>query len=177
MARYYYYASTLPRLTLDSPLPYTVEAFMLRAQEMVSKRDYNLLEDALHARATDNAFLITWGDFQRMLSAELARQRSKRVDFTYDTSDLVEEVPAYLAEAVYAAMRTEDPLEAELQLLQLEWKALEEFLGFATFSIEAICAHLLQLQLKERRTRFDAEAGNTEFARLFTDLQAEIAQR
>ncbi len=177
MAAYYYFASTLPMLFLDGPLPYTVQSFMELAERMVSTRDYALLEAALSEEETKNTFLKQWQHFQRMLRVELALQRSKEVDFSYDTSSLGEEVEAAICEAVYAAMRADNPLEAELHLLQLQWKALDEFVGWQTFSIEALCAHLLRLQLLERRTRFDSERGNTEFTRLFTDLQAEIAQQ
>ena len=59
----------------------------------------------------------------------------------------------------------------------LTFKQLDEAAGLAAFSIEALLAFVLKLQLLERRSRFVQSAGNSEFERLFSHLQREIARR
>ena len=50
MASYYYYASTLPLLRLDSPLPFSVEAFLSASAGQLSRRDHALLVAAVEGR-------------------------------------------------------------------------------------------------------------------------------
>jgi hypothetical protein len=177
VASYYYFASTLPLLRPDGPLPYGVDDFLKRAAELVGAKDMKILNAAAQRQPQRNTFLNKWQEYQQMLRAELASQRSRRP--LYKGEEVVrKEVAEYaIVEAVRAALECDDPLQAELMLLNLQWKILDELVGLQVFSIEALLAHLLKLQLLQRRSHFVQEKGNDEFSRIFTDLQGEIAKR
>ncbi|HOE83827.1 MAG TPA: DUF2764 family protein [Sphaerochaeta sp.] len=177
MASYYYYASTLPLLRLDSPLPFSVEAFLSASAGQLSRRDHALLVAAVEGRESAHPFIRKWQRFERLLRSELAAQRSRRKGYVGSPYPHRDETDLRICDTVRQALATDDPLKAELMLLELSFKQLDEAAGLAAFSIEALLAFVLKLQLLERRSRFVQSAGNSEFERLFSHLQREIARR
>ncbi len=177
MASYYYYASTLPLLRLDAPLPFSVEAFLSASATQVSRRDHALLTAAARGEESTHPFIRKWRRFETLLCAELAAQRSRRKGYAGPAYPHRDETDLRICETVRQALAADDPLKAELMLLELSFKQLDEQAGLAAFSIEALLAFILKLQLLERRSRFVQSAGNSEFERLFSHLQREIARR
>ena len=177
MASYYYWATTLPLLRLDAPLPFTVEAFLSASGEQLNKRDHALLVEAVEGGESSYPFTRTWQRFERALRSELASQRSRRKGWVGSAYPSPDGADLRIGNTVRQALAAEDPLKAELMLLELSFKQLDEQAGFAVFSIEALLAYVLKLQLLERKNRFVQSAGNSEFERLFSHLQREIARR
>ena len=177
MASYYYYASTLPYLRLDGPLPFDVATFLAASSDQVSRRDHALLVAAVEGRESTHPFIRWWQRHQRLLKSELAAQRSRRRGLGAAVYPHHDETDLRICETVRHALAADDPLKGELMLLELSFNELDEQVGLAVFTIEALLAFVLKLQLMERQSRFVQSAGNSEFERLFSNLQREIAKR
>jgi len=177
VASYYYYASTLPLLRLDGPLPFSVDTFLAASADQVSRRDHALLKTAVEGGESNHPFIRSWQRHQRLLRSELAAQRSRRKGYGGAAYPHRDETDLGICETVRQALAADDPLKGELLLLELSFKQLDEQVGLSAFSIEALLAFVLKLQLLERRSRFVRSAGNSEFERLFSHLQREIARR
>jgi hypothetical protein len=175
VASYYYFGSSLPLLRPEGPLPCTSAAFLARAEEQLNRRDYSQLEAALSGDGSTHPFFSQWMTFNASLQAELAAQRSRRLGWGEQGISLDRDLS--LSEAVSSIVAGDDPLQAELALLRLQWRWIDEMVGFSVFNLEAMLGYLLKLQLLERRGLFDQSEGNVEFERLFNDLQRDIAKR
>ncbi len=176
VASYYYYASTLPLLRFDGTPPFSTATFMATAKGQVSGRDYHLLETALANRTSSHPFIRAWQHHRACLEGELASQRSKRKGYKSELYPHSGDTEQLITETVRQALLLDDPLKAELLLLELSWKQLDEQVGLDVFNIEALLGFALKLQLLERKSRFDRVSGNSEFERMFTNLQIEIAK-
>jgi hypothetical protein len=78
------------------------------------------------------------------------------------------------AEAVAkAAFEMSDPLEAAISIDKSRWGALEEMVGYDTFSVNTIFAYLMKLQLLERKQRLDGAKGAAEHKKLYDTILNE----
>ncbi len=177
MASYYYYASTLPTLRLDGPMPYSVASFLDEAKNHVKGRNWTLLVAAATEKESKSSILSAWQSHKRLLASELASQRSKRKGYRGTEYPHHDEAEQRICETVRQALSLDDPLKAELLLLELSWKRIDELVGLDAFSINALVAYVLKLGLLERKSHFDQVSGNSEFKRIFANLQIEIAKQ
>jgi hypothetical protein len=82
-----------------------------------------------------------------------------------------------VADAVRLALSNDNVLEAEMSLIILQWKHLDEMAEGHVFDIEGLLAYALKLGLITRKNLFVKEQGNSEFCRLFSNLQSEIKSK
>jgi hypothetical protein len=110
-----------------------------------------------------------------MVKRELNDQRSKKLGLSSPKYHNDGEKEGRIGEAVRQAISNENALDAELSLLSLKWKYLDEIAALHYFDVEALLSYAVKLQLLKRKSLFTKEEGNAEFKRLFSNLQSEIA--
>jgi hypothetical protein len=125
-------------------------------------------EQGSHSPLPD--FFLRWHEWEQALRLNLARWRAARLkrDISFDAP----EYPADAVAAAKAAAAIESPLEAELFLDDVRWKAVETFQGYDYFERNTIYAYLLKLLLLERRSCFRAEEGFAEYKGLYAQIKA-----
>jgi hypothetical protein len=164
-------------LRYDSPSPITVDSFLADCRSSMDDRAYRLMECALQGRAGDNRFLRDYQHFCRMVKCELSEQRAHKLSLSGDTYKNNEEKSYVVADAVRLALSNDNVLEAEMSLIILQWKHLDEMAEGHVFDIEGLLAYALKLGLITRKNLFVKEQGNSEFCRLFSNLQSEIKSK
>lgn len=174
MASYYYLVATLPSLRYDGTPPFSVEKFVSLCKEHVGKHDFQTIEAAIRQRPSNHSFLKQWQHFESMLKKELNDQRSRKLGLNSSIYKNDGDKEHRIAEVVRQAVQNEDVLASENALLLLQWKFLDELSALHTFDVEGLLSYALKLTLLERKSLFIREEGNTEFKRLFSNLQSEI---
>ncbi len=159
---YYYLVASLPMLTLGQPSPLAPDVFRARCREQLTSADDALLDDVLATGGAHSLhpFAVAWHDRETRLRNAVARIRAAR---------LGREAAAYLRpergfdtytlKAVEEAFARPTPADRELDLDRFRWQVLDELAGRAPFSIEAVLAYALKLQLVARWAALEAEAG------------------
>ncbi len=170
MASYYYLISSLPMLRADSAMPFSYDTFLSMCQTCVDASTYKLLEN-LSVNSTEGPLVEDWAKFYGVLASELSYQRNLKLGRPCDQPVEREEETI---RAVSAALNAQNPLEAEIQLLELEFKKLDELTSLHFFDAYTLFGYALKLKLLQRLTIFDTPKGQTEFKRLFDGIQAQI---
>ncbi|MDR0601096.1 MAG: DUF2764 domain-containing protein [Treponema sp.] len=116
-------------------------------------------------------FIARWNEWERALRLNLAKYRA--VKMRREAPPDVPDFPAGAAAAAKAAAAMASPLEAEIFLDGARWKAIEELQGLSYFSVNTVYAYLLKLLLVERRSRFRAEEGFSEYKALYASIMGE----
>lgn len=177
MASYYYLVATLPSLRYDGVLPFTTDDFLELCKGQVSDAHYRLLVSAITGDVKSHRFLSTYQHFADMVTNELTEARSRKLSLSDPAYRNEGDKEAKIAETVRQALATEDVLQAELLLLQLHWKFLDDLSALHTFDIEALLSYALKLKMLQRKSLFSREEGNVEFKRLFSNIQTEIENK
>lgn len=160
MDRYYYLAAQLPCLTFGKKTYMNVSSFLKEAEKWLGRTDLHLLQKA---RMKDTAFegkspsiFRKYREFQFSLKTELASWRkSKRIKLEYK-----------LSPALQKAVSGANPLQAEINLLKLEWDFLEEQEEGHYFDLDFLSLYFLKLQILERLFSFDKNKGQKVFDQL-----------
>jgi len=170
MASYYYLISSLPDLKTSGELPLTYEEFLGMCQSNVSEANYLLLKD-LTPWSEEGPLVKEWAVFYRNLMGELNSQRSVNLGKAYLTSYDKDSV---LAQAAAMALAAKNPLEAEKILLDYEFEYLDSLVGLHTFDDVYLFGYAMKLRLLERQSCFVQKKGQTEFKRLFDQVQQRV---
>lgn len=174
MASYYYLVATLPTLRLDGPLLLSTKSFFTLCKSQVSERHYHLLCKTVSGEPSSHPFLKAYQHFEAMVHKELVEQRSRKLSLSDPAYRNDADKEGRISDTVRQALAQENVLEAELLLLALKWKFLDELAALHTFDMEALIGFALKLALLERKSLFTREEGNAEFKRLFSNIQTEI---
>ncbi len=178
MSSYYYLVATLPMLRYEDDAPMSHEAFLELCHGNIGDSDYRLVQAAslvaVEGEPCKHPFLRKWNQFRDMVAKELNDQRARKLELGGDRYRNDGDKEYRISETVRAALAAPDPLQGELLLMQLYWKYLDDLSGLHTFDIEALLAYAVKLQILERKGRFSLQDGNSEFKRLFSNLQSKI---
>lgn len=177
MASYYYLVASLPMLRYDSPSPITVDQFLADCRSAMDGKAYHLVECAVTGKPANNRFLRTYQHFCLMVRKELSEQRARRLSLPGETYKNDGEKSYVITDAVRAAVSNENVLDAEMSLIILQWKQLDEMTAGHTFDMEGVLGYALKLGIITRKNLFDNEQGNIEFRRLFSNLQSDIKSK
>lgn len=176
MASYYYFATTLPLLRLDRPMPLSLELFLTQAKEHLNTRDWETLHRIVHAKSHSHALAKNYQSFVTALNRSLAKVRLKNLGFALNET-LQAEVQANEFERLASELvGLTNPLEAELKMLTLQWKKIEELVGLKVFEFDALVGYALKLLILQRVTTFTQEVGQATFETLLGTLRSEIDQ-
>ena len=174
MASYYYLVATLPMLRYDGALPFDTDSFLEICKNKVSNADYQTLSDALGGIPSSHSFLKKWQQFSSMVQQELNEQRSRKLGVSSAKYRNDGEKEYRIQETVRHALNDENVLDAEMSLMMLKWKFLDELAALHVFDLEGLLSYAIKLQLLQRKSLFTREGGNAEFKRLFSNIQSEI---
>jgi hypothetical protein len=150
---YYYFAASLPALTLGSAPPITFAAFAELAVQHLTPRDLRALGE-LSGPLTAGArhpFVQAWRRKETELRNAAAKTRAERLK--RDASSFLREqtgMDVFLQRAVADALAREAALEREFALDKLRWVLADDLTGFNSFAIEAVLAYAVKLRLAER---------------------------
>ncbi len=171
MASYYYLISSLPMLKTQGEPPMDYGTFLDMCKTAVGSGVYKTLEE-LTAQADSGPLLSAWASFYRMMQRELVYQRSVKlgrpcaVPSDRDTG---------ITQAVTAAVNTENPLEGERILLDLEFRRLDDMIGLHNFDEHALYGYAMKLRLLERQHGFRYETGKRAFDGLITHIRQQVS--
>ena len=96
MAEYYYFASTLPMLTMGKELPITYAEFMEKAREQLSRKDYRDLEKAVFSSSSDSAgssIVREWQEYSEKISRMMNAVRAEKLGFDGYNDDKTDDWP------------------------------------------------------------------------------------
>jgi hypothetical protein len=165
---YYYFAATLPSLSLDAPPPFSIEAFREQCREHLAASDLARLDELL---ADDSAvalgderggedFTQRWRSLDIQMRNAVARLRAARA--RRDAAPYVRThggVDASLEKRAADALGKENPLERERALDALRWSLLDELGGTDPFAPEALLAYALKLRIVRRWAEIGKDDG------------------
>lgn len=179
MASYYYLVASLPLLRPDDNPPMTSLAFLDTCRQSLSYSDLELVQMASLVVSEQglghrNACIRQWNEMLGKVRREMREQRSRRLNIDAAGSTLAGDKDPWVADVVRSVMQAENPLQAELLLLQYYWHRVDELTTGHVFDVEFLIAYNLKLQLMARRSLFTPTEGNSEFKRLFSNLQTII---
>jgi hypothetical protein len=159
---YYYFAASLPMLTLDQPPPLSVEEFRHQCASHLSAHDLSAMETLLGGAptGTTHPFTRRWQTADSHLRNALVRTRAERMrkDAGVYTRE-AEGIDTAIDREVADAYSRPTPLEREKALDQIRWSRLEAIGGLDPFTAEAVLAYGIQLTILERWARMDKESG------------------
>ena len=166
---YYFFAASLPALSLESAPSLTAVDFVAQCEEHLSPADLEGIRTILQSEGSDDAepeqirmhpFVADWQERDTDLRNAIVRERAGRTG--RDAARYLHEqagFDSYRQRAVSDAFSRGDPLQTELALDRLRWHEIEELEGADTFASNAILGYTLKLQLATRWSKLDAEKG------------------
>ncbi|MCK5083090.1 MAG: DUF2764 family protein [Candidatus Omnitrophica bacterium] len=164
---YYYFAASLPMISLKGKLPMAVEAFLEAARRLLADGDRELVEQLLTGDEpveTDNAAALAWIAFDRNFRNEIAWFRAQRAHKNPQKSvHGVKEDEPWLREAVHEASRMPDLLEAERLLDRTAWQFLDDLAGGHYYDLEFLICYGLKLKILEKHHQYKSSKGNEVF--------------
>jgi len=184
MSNYYYLMTSLPMLKFSDSDVMSYDNFLSLCQGNVSEKDFKWLEKIKLNEASGTNFLNQWAFFYNQLSEELTTQRSKKLGKEKLQNGLEGSRETRIVNIVNQAvtkalgegneLEVNNPLEAELNLLEFMYKEIDEMVGLHTFDKMALAGYVIKLQLLNRKVQFSAMDGAAEYKRLFSNMQSVI---
>ena len=140
--------------------------------------------------ASGSRFLKEWSESDRALrnviSALVARERNMAVDqVTVGGGNVVEQLHRSSAadfglrgelsyiDALIGAMDEQNMLEKERKIDLIRWSVASELSTFDYFSLDAVLAYLVKVNIVARWTQLDAKSGRKMFDRLMAELDGK----
>jgi hypothetical protein len=176
--QYWYFAATLPALHPGAAAPFSSERFLELCRAQLSEADFAAVESArLSSSSVDDAaepalatFLAAYRSWERTLGNELVRARAKRLGKSAEPWLRPVRESGGAQASARAALDAATPLEGEFALERERWSFIDELRGVGTFSLDAILAYRLQLQILEKLTRFAADAGESKYREIYAAI-------
>lgn len=167
--KYYYFAASLPLISMRAPPPFPFGVFHDRCRDHLNKADRTAVD--LIARGDETEPLPATPFFlQRRQAAE--NQILNAVAVRRAAADNGNNLPLRhtygffrvdIEQAVETAFAQTSPLERERHLDLLRWKLLEEFGGTDPFAGDAVLSYACRLRLSERWNVMTRAAGEKSF--------------
>lgn len=172
MASRYYFLSSLPMISFSLSSPMTWESFLYQAKGNVSDSDYALLVSLEDSEAEGCAFLKSYKAFCTSLDGAINEKRN--VSLGRSAKSALDSSDYEIQKTCKAVFEAKDPLEAELLIMKSRFEYLDSLKGFENFSRSALLCYALQLRILIRKDLFTKENGNSEYQRLFSELQKQM---
>ena len=175
MAEYYLIAQlpTLDGLAEDAPLPITEEAFLELCRRFLRKKALLAVENLSFVppkepKKTGFSLVDAHSEWERSLRLALGKARGDKMKKKFDLPEggLKKELCAIAARAV----EIENPMEAEMFLLQHRLAFLESVRPSDPFAEEFIFYYALKLKLLWRIRGFDAVQGEAAYRAIYHSI-------
>ncbi len=174
MAQYYFTASSLPLLTIDSKPGISKEDFLSSCDLHMSDKDYNILinssiqipdnEEALHGVSSK-----CWA-WEKSLRNELVKLRASNMSLSADNYIKEGEVVFGTHRIAGEAFKIESPLDAENYLNAARLAYLESLTVGHYFDLTFLVVYYLKLQILERASFFDSEKGFDKYQTIYKNI-------
>jgi hypothetical protein len=161
--KYYFFAATLPLLSMEGPPPFSMVEFRARCTEHLTADDSEALAAVMGdtaGAATSHGFVRKWRDLDTAVRNAVARARAARLQ--RDAAPYLRPqagVDVQLEKGVADAFQKTSPLDRERALDRLVWNRLDDAAGHDPFDGKAILAYAVRLRILERWSRLDESAG------------------
>jgi hypothetical protein len=162
---HYYFAATLPLLTLGEPPRLSGAEFVSACEQHLSAAAAAaataLIADTHAPTANGDGFPGRWHNAESQMRNAIARVRAARrgVDLA-GRALAVGNFDVALEAAVDDAFGQPNPLARERALDTYRWKKADELAGHDSFSTAAILAYAVKLGIAQRWSALEAEAGS-----------------
>ena len=162
MSQYYYFAATLPALSLDEPPAWTFAQFREMCEEHLCAADLHALDALTRDSAPRGAapFARAWRDRDVLIRNASARARAARVG--RDAAPYLREGQGFdssIEHAVEEAFSRANPVERERALDRRRWAQIDELAGHDLFAAGSLLAYGLKLKLAERWAGLSEDEG------------------
>lgn len=172
----YYLVSQLPSLDglgENAPLPITQERFTELCGRLFDKKSLGELENLtlvppIDGDFADNDFIGLWNSGERKLRLALAKVRADKLGKAFDLKN--ETVSSDHIKTANAALDIENPMKAELFLLNYRLDFLETLRPMDSFSKEYVYYYALKLKLLSRIREFDSKAGQATYKNIYSSV-------
>jgi hypothetical protein len=160
---YYYLVASLPALKMEETPSLDMDMFRILCRQHLSETDLATLDavlDETERLPSQHPFATAWRNMTRQVRNAIARQRATR--FQRDPSPYLrthEGFDVWIEHAVAEAFQRPNPLERQRSLDRLLWDRAGELAAGDPFSGAAVFAYAVRLQLVERWSAMDEEAG------------------
>ena len=177
--KYYYFAASLPALSMDAPPPLTMAHFLRLCDEHLDAGDRGILDQLVGPAgpgAASHAFLAAWHNIQTQILNAVARQRAARL--RVDPTPYIraqEGIDMAIEKGVADAFSKPTPQDRELALDRLRWQLVSGLAGFDPFASAAIFSYAMRLRLAERWNAMSAEQGARELEGRVAGLISAVA--
>ncbi len=178
MDKYYYFAASLPMLSLEGKLPFSKEVFLSDCQRLMDPQDFSLvrslLEDDARPVDTNNAFYKEWVENVRKFRNEMVFYRAAKTSkdpYAYMRGTRYPE--PYFVEVIEHASKSANPLSAEKMMDYVQWQFLDNLSVGHYFDFEFLMSYALKLKILERYDAFNSSKGKE----AFDDMANEIVKK
>ncbi|MGR3294566.1 MAG: DUF2764 family protein [Candidatus Scalindua sp.] len=162
--QYYYVITSLPYLSLSEVPHIRKDDFLANCKSYLKRTDFNMLESVILFDAEGNdvppGVIRHFFRWERGIRNVLVRLRAKSLGLEPDEfirDEIVDHSQTLLAEQAFNA---DSPLMAEEILNKARWRYLDELEFGHYFDVERLVIFFLKLQILERISSFNAEAGS-----------------
>ena len=157
-------------LKADGEMPISYGQFLDLCRGNVSDYKFDILQN-LSVTSAEGSLISKWAEFYGTFKEELTFQRNQRLGIKTQVPNQRDES---ITKVILSAMNNKNPLNAEEQLLSLEFHKLDELVGTHYFDDYALLGYALKLKLLERKKIFNKENGKKEFNRIIDKLEEQI---
>lgn len=175
MAEYYLVAQlpSLDGIGENTPLPITQERFLELCGRHLGKKALKEIENITLApkmdfEKSDSKLIQAWNDGERNLRLALAKARAEKLNRSFDLKNYY--VPRHLETISNTALGMDNPLEAEIYLLNYRLGFLETLRPMDSFSEEFVFYYAIKLKLISRIRQFDKALGEAEYKRIYNSI-------
>jgi len=179
LSQYYYLVSTLPLLSYDSDHTLSTEYFLEQGEKWLTAGDYLILKNACISEFDSYkpgcALLDKWQVWEVNLRNELVKLRAQKKGLEGDAYLVTVLEVLGTAEIAREAAAQESPLAAEELLNRARWSFLDDLEVGRFFTIEKLIIYYLRLQILERKSLFNKEAGSKRYKSIYQHITREIA--
>ncbi|MCF7908400.1 MAG: DUF2764 domain-containing protein [Candidatus Omnitrophica bacterium] len=159
MDKYYYFVSQLPSLQFNQKAQTDRASFLEEAKKWLTDPEFKVISridiDDFFETSGGPQVLSDYGSFEKALRNEIALVRKAK-----------KENKSYQPKAEIAKAISGQPLEVEINLLELRWKFIEERALEHNFDLASLILYFLKLQIVERIFSFDKGKGTVRFDQL-----------
>ncbi|MBR6573343.1 MAG: hypothetical protein IKK77_06485 [Clostridia bacterium] len=172
----YYLVSQLPSLdgiSENTPIPITEEGFFELCGRFLGGKALRELENLTlvpspNGEESNSDLVKAWSDGERNLRLALAKIRAEKMNKSFDVQSKI--LPLELLKVANAAIEIENPLEAEIYLLNYRLKFLETLRPMDSFSDEYLFYYGLKLKLVLRIRQFDTKIGENTYKDIYNSI-------
>jgi hypothetical protein len=171
-AHYYYFAATLPMISFESKLPFSLEDFLQDCRRLLKENDSRLIDELLtqdvYQTGSPSMIFNRWAAFFLAFKNELAwfrAQNAGKDPLNFIRGDRAPQ--AAFVDVLQQAQKAENPLEGQKVIDRFLWNFLDELEIGHDFDLGKILIYGLKLKILERYARIDSPVGE----RMFEELE------